>query len=120
MSTRDTWWPVVIVVSAVAAGAAFVAGVGAPVQPAAAFWFLLVCPGMAWIRLVWVASPLVELALALALSLALDTLVAEALVLAGRWSAAWALGVLIALSLVGAALQVARVSARRARARGAA
>lgn len=112
---RGVWWPVAIVLSAALAGAAFAARLGPPLQPIAAFWFLLVCPGMAYIRLVRIATPLVELALAVALSLALDTLVAEAFVLAGRWSAAGALATLIALSLVGAALQVARAGRGPAR-----
>lgn len=110
---RGAWWPVVIVLSGALAGAAFAARLGWPIQPAAAFWFLLVCPGMAYVRLIRVATPFVELALAVALSLALDTLVAEGFVLAGRWSAGWALATLIGLSAVGAALQVARARAGR-------
>jgi len=88
--------------------------VGAPLRPAAAFWFLLLCPGMAFIWLLELEDWYTELALALALSLTLDAVVSETMVLARLWSATWALAVLAALSVAGAVSQM-RGSAGRHR-----
>ena len=69
-------WPAIIVVSAVAAGGLVYAGVAGPLRVAAVLWFLLICPGMAFVRLLRVADLATELMLAIGLSLALDAVVA--------------------------------------------
>jgi mannose/fructose/N-acetylgalactosamine-specific phosphotransferase system component IID len=99
-------WPAIIIVSSIGVALAMVGDIEAPVRPLIAFWFLLICPGMAFIRLLHLQEWLTELTLAIALSLTMDTLVAEAMVLNHHWSPQWALFGLICLSLVGAALQV--------------
>jgi hypothetical protein len=112
-------WPAIIVASAIAT---VLASAGEPLQPlrtVLAFWFLLVCPGLALVRLLALSDPFAELAVAVALSLALDTAVGEALLFAGAWSASSGLVALAALSLGGAALQVARSAPpRRLESRG--
>jgi hypothetical protein len=80
--------------------------IGAPMRPVIAFWFLLICPGMAFIRLLHLQGWITELTLAIALSLTLDTLVAETMVLNHLWSPQKGLFGLICLSLAGAALQL--------------
>lgn len=99
-------WPAILVVSSIGVALAMVGDIGAPLRPLIAFWFLLICPGMAFIRLLHLREWLTELTLAVALSLTLDTLVAEALVLNHLWSPQWGLFGLICLGLLGAALQL--------------
>ena len=101
-------WPAIIAASAIGTVLANLAEANQPLRAALAFWFLLVCPGMAFVRLLGLTEPLSEWALAVALSLALDTAVGEALLFAGAWSAATCLAALAALSLAGAAFQVGR------------
>jgi len=99
-------WPLVIVASAGLAILAMLGGIGSPVRPVVAFWFLLLCPGMAFMWLFKLEDWYSELALALALSLALDVIVSETMVLARIWSPTWALAVLAVISTVGAVSQM--------------
>jgi hypothetical protein len=87
-----------VAVSAGATGAARVAPVGL---------FLLLGPGLALVGPARLNDRFAELLLAVAASLVLDLLVAEALVLAGRWSADAALGVLLAVAVLAAGVQLA-------------
>jgi hypothetical protein len=82
-----------------------------PLRFVVAFWFLLVCPGMALVPLMRLRDRIAEWTLAIALSLALDALVAGAMVFFGAWSPERGLIILVAVSLIGALLQV--VSAQR-------
>src|SRR5919197_5513768 len=104
--TRSLCWPLVIVASASGTALAMAGHVGPPLQPLIAFWFLLVCPGMAFVPLLRLAGGLTAVTLALALSIALDTLVAETMVLTRTWSPAGALGVLMGISMAGAGRQL--------------
>ena len=99
-------WPLVIIASGLGAGLAALGFIGPPLRPLLAFWFLLVCPGIAFVRLLQLEEPLSELTLAIALSIALDSIVAEIMAFSHHWSPLGALGVLVALSLVGVALQI--------------
>ena len=106
MTRRTAGWPAVIIVSALAAGVLTITDSASPARPLIALWFLCVCPGMAFVRLLRLGEGLTEMTLAIALSLAMDVIVAGVLLYAGVWSPRWGLIVLIALSLVGAILQV--------------
>ena len=106
MMRRTVGWPAVIIVSALAAGVLTVTDSALPARPLIALWFLCVCPGMAFVRLLRLSEGLTEVTLAIALSVAMDVIVAGVLLYAGVWSPRWGLIVLIALSLVGAVLQV--------------
>lgn len=86
------------VLSGVAAVAAVLAEVGAPVQPVLVLWFVLVCPGLALVGLVRPRSPLFALTLSIAVSCALAVVVAQALLFAGTWSPVAGLVVLAALT----------------------
>jgi hypothetical protein len=99
-------WPATIVLSAAGIAVVFFAGVATPARPFLALWFLLLCPGMALVGLLRVGGVATQLSLAVALSLALDTLVAGVMVYTRTWAPAWGLIVLIAISVCGAALQV--------------
>jgi hypothetical protein len=104
-------WSALIGVSAVAAGLASLGPSGHPLRSLVESWFLLVCPGMALVRLLRLGSPLAEWCLAVALSLALDALLPDVMVYAGVWSTRWALMGLIGLSLMAASLRLVRRSA---------
>jgi hypothetical protein len=91
---------------------AMVSDIGPPIQAMVAFWFLLVCPGMSFVRLLQIGDRLTELIVAIALSIALDTTVSETMVLTKRWSPEWGLFVLICMSAAGAALQTLMLPAR--------
>ncbi len=106
---RSSWWSLVIILSAIAVTLAIVVNAGTPVRPLLVFWFLLVCPGMAFVQLMHIEERLTELVLAIALSIALDTIIAEIMALNKIWSFRGGLFVLICLSLFGAALQIMRV-----------
>ena len=83
---RSALWSLVIVASAIGAGLAVVSDMGSPIRPVIAFWFLLICPGMAIVHLLRVGDRAAEVTLAVALSIAIDTIVAEAMILTGLWS----------------------------------
>ena len=104
--TRSIWvWPIMIVSTALGLGLITFENIASPIRPVIAFLFLFVCPGMAFVRLLRIREPSTELMLAIALSLALDTLVTEAILYAGIWSSRLTLLVLICISLIGAVLQ---------------
>lgn len=100
------WWPIVIIASAVGAGLALLSNVGLPIRAGVTFMFLLICPGMAFVRLLHFEERVTEWVLAIALSLALNTFVAEAMVYAKIWSPEGGFFVLIGLSVIGALLQI--------------
>jgi uncharacterized membrane protein len=106
--TRSTWWISLITVSCLGVALAMVGHIDGAIRPVLAFWFLLICPGMAFVPLLHFKERLTELTLAIALSLALDTLVAEVMALNGIWSPKWGLFALICLTLSGLGLQVLR------------
>jgi uncharacterized membrane protein len=105
---RDLAWPAIIIVSSFGIGVSIWRDIESPIRPALTFWFLLVCPGMALVRLLQLKDFLIELTLAIALSIALGTLVSEAMLVTQHWSSQGALAVLIGVSLSGAVLQIYR------------
>lgn len=101
-------WPTIITASAAAIGGLVYGGLTSPIRPILAFWFLAVCPGMALVRLLRLRDAWTEVALATAISLSLDVIVALSLVYSHYWSPKFGLAVLIGVSLLGAALQLLR------------
>jgi hypothetical protein len=63
--------------------------------------FLVLCPGLAWVRLLRVEPELNTILLGVALSLAIDTIVATALLYAHQPSVQVNLGALIAITIGG-------------------
>lgn len=106
--SRTIGWPIVIIASAAGAGLSMVSHLGLPIRPIITFWFLLVCPGMALIPLLHIEEHWIEFIAAIALSLALDALVSQAMLLARIWSPQWGLVALIGVSLGGAVLQISQ------------
>ena len=96
----------VATVSGLAAVAAVLGEVGAPIQPMLVFWFVLVCPGMAFVGLFRPPSLVFALALSIAVSCALAVVVAQALLFAGAWSPVAGLVILAALTTVAAGVEL--------------
>ena len=98
-------WPVTIVISSAAAGFVTFVDTDARVRSVIVLWFLLVCPGMVLMRFVHLREPIFEWTLAVALSLAVDALVAGILLYAGRWSPPGAFAILLGLTVGGTLLR---------------
>ena len=111
--SRFNWWPISIICLALLVDVAIAARVAQPARGLLVFGFLLVAPGMAFVPLLRIRKTAIELTLAIALSLALDTFVSEAMMLGHVWSVGTALTVLILLSIVGALLQLIALGLRR-------
>ncbi len=101
-------WPVILTISAAAVEALALVDVGMPIRPIIMMWFLIICPGMAFVHLLQIQDPLSEIVLAVALSLVLDLLIAAAVLYAGLWSPDLILNILKVLTLSGVLLQLFR------------
>ncbi|MFN8486181.1 MAG: hypothetical protein U0350_01235 [Caldilineaceae bacterium] len=103
-------WPLIITGSAImVASVTFspvLSNLSATLRLCVTLWFLLICPGMAFVRLLRLPSARSEWTLAIALSLALNTLVAEFMLYTQRWSPESMLALLLSLSLIGVLLQL--------------
>lgn len=97
-------WPAIILLSAVAV--VLTSPLTDSIRLWIIFWFMMVCPGMAFIRLMGIQDRTTEFIIAVALSLAIDTAVAEVMVLTAKWSIQGGILALICLSLFGALLQI--------------
>ncbi|MEM8530337.1 MAG: hypothetical protein AAGF95_05795 [Chloroflexota bacterium] len=94
-------WPIIIILSAIGTGVVVFQDVSTPIRPILAFWFVLVCPGMALVRLLGLREWVVELMLGIALSISLTTIVAMITLYMGNWSPTLVLSVLIGISVLG-------------------
>jgi hypothetical protein len=104
---RSRWiWPGVILVSAAATSLFFFLGIASPLRLITTLWFLLMCPGMAFVRLLRLEVSYYEWTLAVIMSISVDGIVASLLVYAHLWSIELSLSILIVLSLLGACLQI--------------
>ncbi len=100
------FWPVLIILSGALALYVTQREIDSPLRPVITLWFLLVCPGMAFVRLLRLGDRFAEWSLSIALSLALAAIVAMQMVYTGLWSPQWGLAALVVVSLVGAILQL--------------
>jgi uncharacterized membrane protein len=91
-----------------AVAVALAIGWHSPVRVVLALGFLLFGPGLALGELLQVRDPVQRLALATGASLALETLVALALIYAGAYSAELAFAIVLGISAVALAAAVAR------------
>jgi O-antigen/teichoic acid export membrane protein len=99
-------WSAAIAVSAVAVEILVHNDTANPLRPILALWFLLICPGMAFVQLLNFRDFLYEIVLAVSLSLALDLIIASVLLYSGLWSPELILMVLIILSSIGVVCQL--------------
>ena len=99
-------WPTIIVLSILAVGLVSFVMTDITVRPLIVMWFLFICPGMALVWLLHPEEPVVKWTLAIALSLAIDAIVAGILMYAGQWSPMGTLLILMAISLGGILTQI--------------
>ncbi|HEX2863819.1 MAG TPA: hypothetical protein VHN99_04575 [Deinococcales bacterium] len=109
MKPSAWWWPAGVAVSTLVALVVLTAPIPALRLPVG-LWFLLVCPGMALARACRLNDALAEFGLAVGLSLALDAIVALAMVYARAWSPGAALAVLAFIAFAGSAVEAARLA----------
>ena len=108
MTARELRWPLGLLYTAAIAGAVVAAGGESLPRTLIVLGFLLLCPGLALLRLAGPFGGLALVVLGLALSIALDMGVALALAYSGLWSAHVALGILIAVVVAAVAADVHR------------
>ena len=106
--TRAIVWPLVLIAAACAMAFMLLANIVSPVRAILSLAFFLVCPGMAFVQLLRIEDWIVELTLAVALSIALSTLVSEAMIYADAWSPVTAGLGFIGLTLLGSLIQLTR------------
>jgi hypothetical protein len=106
--SRALRWPLAIVVSMAVLDLLVVSGAPQPLRMSAALWFLGVCTGMSFVGLWPDLATEARLALAVAMSMAIDVVVLTPILELGGFSIATALVPLQAVCLIGCALQVRR------------
>ena len=99
-------WPLTLIASSAAVALTTYGWTSSPARPLVTTWFLLVCPGMALIRLLPRRGALTLAVLAIATSLSLETLIAETMLEASAWSPRSTLAILIVFTLAGALAQL--------------
>jgi hypothetical protein len=107
VSFRLSWTLAIGVLSAVTAVIVY-ADVDFVLRPIAVMAFMLLCPGMAIVRHLRLTDPAMEVAVAVALSIALDTLVALTVIYAGSADFEAMFTLLLAITVVAVVTDVAR------------
>ena len=105
MTRLPLLWPLVIVLSALAAGLVNFVTPDTAGRPIIVMGFLFICPGMALVRFFRLNEPIAQWSLAIALSFSLEALVAGIQMYTGRWSPPTTLMILIGLCLISATTQ---------------
>lgn len=100
--------PTVLIGSVLAAAAAVAGGGDSLPRTLVVLWFLLACPGAAVVINLRLRRGWAEAALALALSISIDTVVAGTLFYLDAWSPALAFTILAAVTVSGAAVAATR------------
>jgi uncharacterized membrane protein len=98
-------WPAVILISTVAAGVASLLSLPPAVRAPLVLWFAAMCPGLALVRLLHFDDRLIEVVLAVALSIAVDGIVAAAFLYSGHWSPPAIMASLIAITICALGLE---------------
>lgn len=98
-------WPLAIFLSTLAVIFFVLIAPGTAVQPYIVMWFLVMCPGMAWVRLLHFNQIIVELTLCITVGLSIDAIVVGLFLYGHFWSPPVMLITLSLFTLVGASLQ---------------
>lgn len=108
---QSAWsWPTWLALASFVVAAVVIFDVPSPLRPLAVLAFLGFGPGLSVIGLFGISDLTQRLVLSIAVSLALDTIVAGLSLYAGLWSPVGVLLILIAITLVGAGLQLSGAS----------
>ena len=102
---RSNFWPIFLIVATAGTGLLIGVGGSSPVHLVIVIGYLLICPGMAFVRLLRLHDPLAEFVLALAASISIDLILAETMVLLRIWSPVAGFFGLAVFCLAGAFLQ---------------
>ena len=94
-------WPTIAFISIIVVILFTFVHPGHPVQGIIILWFVTLCPGMSLVSLLKLEGFIIEITLAIALSLSIDAIVVGLFLYSGRWSPPTMLWVLIVLSLIG-------------------
>lgn len=107
MTLRAQWlWPRVLMLSALAVAVTVFWDLDYVLRPPLALWFVVVCPGMAIVRLLRISNAGMELTLGIAMSLLATLVVSTVTVYGGDFSADGSLMVLVTICVVGSVLQM--------------
>ena len=106
-------WSALVVLSAVAIEAVIFQDAPLPIRPVVVLWFILFCPGMAFIQLLGLNDLAHEVILAVGLSLAIALFVAICVLYVGLWSPNLILMLLVVLSQIGVLCQILLWNSRR-------
>lgn len=99
-------WPTIIILSILVTGLVSFVTPDIAGRPLIVIWFLFICPGMALVWLLRPEEPVVKWTLAVALSFAIDGIVAGILMYAGQWTPTGTLLILMSISLGGVLAQI--------------
>lgn len=105
-------WPVIVILSALAAGLVNFVFPDIVGRPIVLLWFLFVCPGMMLIRFFQLKEPVTEWTLAIALSLVIDAAVASIQMYSGNWSPPITLAIIIGICIVGVFIQIIQINVK--------
>jgi hypothetical protein len=101
-------WPPILIASALLAGVLVFADVNGTVRLLAVLWFLLVCPGVAIVRLLDLEDLLAEVTVGVGLSAALAIVVSGVMLYAHAWSPEATLAILLGITIVAALADMKR------------
>lgn len=107
-SQADWLWPAGIIFSVVVVAASMALDVEGPFRALISVWFLAVCPGAAWVRLVRIEDQAARWTIAIAASLSVELLVALGMVYTGWWSVGWGFAIVATVAIVGAVWDLLR------------
>jgi hypothetical protein len=112
------WPPLLVLLAGVGVLALALLDGPGTVRAVAVLGYLAVVPGLAWVRLIRLPDGLAQFVIGVALSLALGTLVAQAMVQLKRWSPLLGLCALVTVASLAALLELLRNGRARRRAAG--
>jgi hypothetical protein len=106
---RRIVWPFIIIVSTVLVYVAYLELLTPALRVAIVLWFILFCPGMAYVQLLGIANPLVQWTIAVAISFSIVSLTATVMLFLNGWSSLLGLHVIAGITLAGAIAHIVRV-----------
>ncbi|MCB0209647.1 MAG: hypothetical protein KDJ52_09970 [Anaerolineae bacterium] len=86
-----------------------VTNVETPIRPLLTIGFILICPGMALVQFLRLKEPIIEITLAIALSIGISTVLSEVMALGKIWHPEAGLAALIILTIVGSIIRMTQI-----------
>jgi hypothetical protein len=101
MDLRRHGLPIAIILLGICTGLVVFTGILPSIRPVLVFVFLLVCPGLVFVRMLRLDDLIMLATLSIALSLAIDAAVATLLLSTAAWSFSRGLVIIFAITLTG-------------------